>query len=108
MAFVERDQEIQTLPTKTATETFAEGIRRRRPHRRAENPHSEPGDRLVEFLGKDAVPVVEHESVRMAAGQSLPELNPDNPKFKAAISAWQRLPLPVANLIGPHIVKYLP
>jgi hypothetical protein len=47
MAFVERDQEIQTLPAKTATETFAEGIRRRRPHRRAENPHSEPGDRLV-------------------------------------------------------------
>ena len=44
----------------------------------------------------------------LAAGQSLPELNPDNPKFKAAISIWQHLPLPVANLIGPHIVKYLP
>ena len=44
----------------------------------------------------------------LAGGQSLPELNPDNPKFKAAISVWQHLPLPVANLIGPHIVKYLP
>jgi serine/alanine adding enzyme len=44
----------------------------------------------------------------LAAGQSIPELNPDNPKFKAAISVWQHLPLPVANLIGPHIVKYLP
>jgi len=31
MAFVEGDQEIQTLPAKTAPETFAEGIRRRRP-----------------------------------------------------------------------------
>lgn len=44
----------------------------------------------------------------VAGGQSIPELNPDNPKFKAAISVWQHLPVPVANLIGPHIVKYLP
>ena len=44
----------------------------------------------------------------LAEGQSIPELNPDNPKFKAAIAVWQHLPLPVANLIGPHIVKYLP
>ena len=44
----------------------------------------------------------------LAGGRSLPELNPDNPKFKAAISVWQHLPLPVANIIGPHIVKYLP
>ncbi len=44
----------------------------------------------------------------LAGGQSIPELNPDNPKFKAAISVWQHLPLPVTNLIGPHIVKYLP
>jgi FemAB-related protein (PEP-CTERM system-associated) len=44
----------------------------------------------------------------LAGGQSIPELNPNNPKFKAAISVWQHLPLPVTNLIGPHIVKYLP
>ena len=44
----------------------------------------------------------------LAGGQSIPELNPGNPKFKAAISVWQHLPLPVTNLIGPHIVKYLP
>ena len=44
----------------------------------------------------------------LAEGQGIPELNPGNPKFKAAISVWQHLPLPVANLIGPHIVKYLP
>ena len=63
MAFVERNQEIQTLPAKTATEAFAVGIRLRRPHWRAENPHAEPRDRLVQFPGKDAVPVVEHESI---------------------------------------------
>jgi FemAB-related protein (PEP-CTERM system-associated) len=44
----------------------------------------------------------------LAEGQSIPELNPDNPKFKAAISVWRHLPLTVTNLIGPHIVKYLP
>ena len=74
MAFAERNQEIQTLPAKTATEAFAVGIRLRRPCRRAENTHAEPRDRLVECAGKDAVPVVEHESVRMVAGQSFPEL----------------------------------
>jgi FemAB-related protein (PEP-CTERM system-associated) len=44
----------------------------------------------------------------LAEGQSIPGLNPDNPKFKAAISVWRHLPLTVTNLLGPHIVKYLP
>jgi len=38
----------------------------------------------------------------------LPELNPDNPKYKIAISMWQRLPVPVANMIGPRLVRNLP
>ncbi len=38
----------------------------------------------------------------------LPELNPDNPKYALAISLWKRLPVPVANRIGPSLVKYLP
>lgn len=41
----------------------------------------------------------------MAEGQDMPNLNPANPKYKAFISVWQKLPLPVANLIGPHIVS---
>ena len=44
----------------------------------------------------------------LADGREVPQLNPDNPKFKTAIALWQRLPLPVANMLGPHIVKYLP
>ena len=74
MAFVERDQENQILPAKTATETFAEAIRRRRPHRSVQNSHSQLGDCLVQFLRIDAVPVAEHESVWMIAGQGFPEL----------------------------------
>jgi serine/alanine adding enzyme len=41
-------------------------------------------------------------------GRSIPGLNPQNPKYALAIRLWQRLPLAVANLLGPHIVKHLP
>lgn len=41
-------------------------------------------------------------------GGDLPALKPDSPKFRLAVSAWQRLPVAISKLIGPHIVKYLP
>jgi FemAB-related protein (PEP-CTERM system-associated) len=44
---------------------------------------------------------------RLAPGQSIPNNNPLNPKFALFIAAWKRLPIPVANLIGPHIVRGL-
>ena len=31
-----------------------------------------------------------------------------NPKFQLLISVWQKLPLWLANLIGPFVVKYIP
>jgi Acetyltransferase (GNAT) domain len=39
---------------------------------------------------------------------SLPELNPANPRFRWAINVWRRLPLPIANALGPRIVTKLP
>ena len=39
---------------------------------------------------------------------AMPNITPNNPKYKLAISIWQQLPLPVANFLGPRIVKYLP
>lgn len=44
----------------------------------------------------------------MAPGVSLPELNPNNPKYALAVKSWQKLPLPVANLLGPWIVRNIP
>ncbi|MCP5157218.1 MAG: FemAB family PEP-CTERM system-associated protein [Ectothiorhodospiraceae bacterium] len=44
----------------------------------------------------------------LAPGRELPRLDPSNPKYALAIRAWQHLPLPVANLIGPHLVRNLP
>lgn len=44
----------------------------------------------------------------LADGRDVPQLNPDNPKYRTAIAVWQRMPLSFANLVGPRIVKYLP
>ena len=48
-----------------------------------------------------------HYSYRLKEGARLPEHNPSNPKYKLMIAAWKRLPLPVANLLGPRIVRGL-
>jgi FemAB-related protein (PEP-CTERM system-associated) len=44
----------------------------------------------------------------LAPGGDVPKLNPDNPKFGLAIRVWRNLPLPVANWLGPRIVRHLP
>lgn len=36
------------------------------------------------------------------------ELHPKNPKFKLAIQVWKKLPLCLANFIGPKVAKSLP
>jgi serine/alanine adding enzyme len=41
-------------------------------------------------------------------GNTLPELNPQNPKYRAAIWLWQKIPVPVTRILGPHIVRCLP
>jgi FemAB-related protein (PEP-CTERM system-associated) len=38
---------------------------------------------------------------------SIPQNNPLNPKYRAMIALWRHLPIPVANAIGPHLVKSL-
>lgn len=37
----------------------------------------------------------------------VPQKNPLNPKYRLFIALWRRLPLPVANLLGPHIARQL-
>jgi FemAB-related protein (PEP-CTERM system-associated) len=46
-------------------------------------------------------------SMRTADGAEPRNINPNSPKYKAQIAMWQKLPLPVANLIGPWIAKGL-
>ena len=44
---------------------------------------------------------------RAAAGETPREINPLNPRYRLQIEVWKKLPLWVANLIGPHISKGL-
>lgn len=37
----------------------------------------------------------------------VPENNPLNPKYQLFIAAWKKLPLPVANFLGPFVTKGL-
>jgi len=38
---------------------------------------------------------------------SIPDINPLNPKYKFFIAAWKRLPLSVSQVIGPLLAKDL-
>ena len=44
----------------------------------------------------------------LRSGQAMPNLTPNSPKYALAIRAWQRLPVPIANMLGPWIVRRLP
>ena len=41
-------------------------------------------------------------------GKDLPQLNPNNPKFRLIIALWQRMPVWITKIIGPFLVKNLP
>jgi serine/alanine adding enzyme len=41
-------------------------------------------------------------------GGAMPDQSPKNPKFRLALAAWKRLPLGIANTLGPAIVRSIP
>lgn len=41
-------------------------------------------------------------------GQPIPQLNVGNPKFRLAMDAWKKLPLPITRVIGPWLAKGIP
>jgi FemAB-related protein (PEP-CTERM system-associated) len=50
-------------------------------------------------------PIV-HE-YRLRDGCAIPDINPLNPRYRLFIAAWKRLPLPIANRLGPLISRDL-
>jgi FemAB-related protein (PEP-CTERM system-associated) len=48
-----------------------------------------------------------HYEYRLYKRDAIPQNNPSNAKFKLFIAAWRKLPIGVANAIGPHIVRNL-
>jgi FemAB-related protein (PEP-CTERM system-associated) len=55
--------------------------------------------------GFEAAPL--HYEFKLAAGGEMPDINPLNPKYKAMVAIWQRLPLPLANIMGPLVSRAL-
>ena len=46
-------------------------------------------------------------AVRSVDGAPLREVNPLSPKYRLQVQLWQKLPLPVANLLGPFLSRGL-
>jgi len=48
-----------------------------------------------------------HYEYYLVKSDAIPEVNPMNPKYQLFIKAWKKLPLPVANLLGPYLARSL-
>jgi FemAB-related protein (PEP-CTERM system-associated) len=48
-----------------------------------------------------------HYEYRLYKRDSIPQNNPNNAKYKLFIEAWRRMPIGLANWLGPHIVRNL-
>jgi len=44
---------------------------------------------------------------RLLKRETIPQNNPANPKYRALIAVWRRMPIGLANAIGPHLVRGL-
>lgn len=48
-----------------------------------------------------------HYQYKLLKRDSIPSVNPSNPKYQLFISLWRRLPIPLANAIGPAFSRSL-
>ena len=55
-----------------------------------------------------AQPIRHYWHYHLEAGDELPHLNPQNPKFHLAIQLWRRLPLRLSRMLGPAIIRHFP
>ncbi|MBP1728971.1 MAG: hypothetical protein H6Q56_1344, partial [Deltaproteobacteria bacterium] len=70
---------------------------------------STPGEGTYKFKEQwGAKPLQLYWQYLLPEGGSMPELNNKNPKFEMAIRIWQKLPLSLTKVFGPHIVKNIP
>lgn len=70
---------------------------------------STPGEGTFRFKKQwGAKPVQLYWQYLLEQNARLPELNPDNPKYRLAIRIWQKLPVAVTKVLGPGIVRNIP
>ena len=55
--------------------------------------------------GFEAQPL--HYEYRLYRRDAIPQNNPSNPKYKAFIGLWRKLPVGLANRVGPYLVRNL-
>lgn len=58
------------------------------------------------YWGFEPAPVIYH--VALVRAKELPNVNPNNPKFARFVALWRRLPLPLANFLGPIVARNFP
>jgi serine/alanine adding enzyme len=46
--------------------------------------------------------------IMLVQRDSVPNFSPANPKFEMATKVWQKLPMGMTKLLGPHVVKWFP
>lgn len=70
---------------------------------------STPGEGTFNFKKQwGAEPVPLYWQYLLEEGRALPELNNKNPNYDLAIRIWQKLPVALTKLAGPHIVRSIP
>jgi FemAB-related protein (PEP-CTERM system-associated) len=55
--------------------------------------------------GFEAQPL--HYEHHLYKGEAIPQNNPNNPKYQAAIALWRRLPRAAVNALGPALARHL-
>lgn len=48
-----------------------------------------------------------HYRIALVKSQDMPNLSPNNPKYKYFIALWQKMPLWLSRIVGPYLSKYL-
>ncbi len=58
------------------------------------------------YWGFEPTPLVYH--VALVKAKEVPNVNPNNPKFERFVALWKKLPLPIANFLGPFVARNFP
>jgi FemAB-related protein (PEP-CTERM system-associated) len=56
----------------------------------------------------NAYPIQLYWQYVLRTRRDIPQLNVTNPKYQFAIKAWQKLPVPVTQMLGPYIARSIP
>jgi hypothetical protein len=57
------------------------------------------------FWGFEPTPLA--YQLKLIGAAKTPEVNPLNPKYRRMVAMWQRLPLAVANRLGPMLARQI-